>query len=545
VLECALSKRTTKEVFMLKKLTVICGLLLAATVTMAWQQLDDVPSPAVVDTGTHITWGAGVVWGVFPTRDTGGDPETYAAYYDTVTHWHLLDESMEYDYLYYTGLTFQWQETPTPFGIGATYDDDDSAYYPALYSYSTSDSVWDCEDIEDFSLGRGTCIAYVPNAGWDVDSYAVPGWIYCLPGEGKEFWRYNIPAEISDISQYGYYPGPSATIADQTPPFEWSPYASPTQYRIQVSTNPYFMGNVIDTIVCVPEYEPTTKLANGTYYWRSAYRIGMTWSWSGTHSFFLQGGWERLVDYDVPQDVGRGAAMAYDGDAFGNSSLIVLPGAGSRDFYRYDLQAPSWYHLADAPKGVHAGTSLTTHDPTGEWSAYPCAAFGDADTSDCPYHYHTDRDTWVPFDTTDNDPLWYSHFPEPLGPEASMVGGTNHMDYLVVGDSNHFYRLEPPAEAREGGQAGVMQNGSVNAHVVCGLDRVEVEYQLPASAHVRATLHDAVGRRVGALDADEQKPGVHRLAWNRDGEGRKLSAGAYFVLLDMGKEKARLKAVVR
>jgi len=33
--------------------------------------------------------------------------------------------------------------------------------------------------------------------------------------------------------------------------------------------------------------------------------------------------------------------------------------------------------------------------------------------------------------------------------------------------------------------------------------------------------------------------------WDRDAEGRKLSAGAYFVLLDMGKEIARLKAVVR
>jgi hypothetical protein len=43
----------------------------------------------------------------------------------------------------------------------------------------------------------------------------------------------------------------------------------------------------------------------------------------------------------------------------------------------------------------------------------------------------------------------------------------------------------------------------------------------------------------------EQQAGTHRLSWNRDGDGRKLSAGAYFVLLDMGAEQARLKAVVR
>jgi hypothetical protein len=47
------------------------------------------------------------------------------------------------------------------------------------------------------------------------------------------------------------------------------------------------------------------------------------------------------------------------------------------------------------------------------------------------------------------------------------------------------------------------------------------------------------------LDAGEQKPGSHRLSWNQDSEGRKLSAGAYFVLLDMSTEQIRLKAVVK
>ena len=62
---------------------------------------------------------------------------------------------------------------------------------------------------------------------------------------------------------------------------------------------------------------------------------------------------------------------------------------------------------------------------------------------------------------------------------------------------------------------------------------------------LRATLHDAVGRHVGILDAGEQQAGTHRLSWGQDSEGRKLSAGAYFVLLDIGTEQARLKAVVR
>jgi hypothetical protein len=125
-----------------------------------------------------------------------------------------------------------------------------------------------------------------------------------------------------------------------------------------------------------------------------------------------------------------------------------------------------------------------------------------------------------------------------------MVEGTNQMDYLVVGD-NHFYRLEPPAESRGGGQAGLTLSAKEKAHVVTGLDGIKVEYQLSASSHVRATLHDAVGRRLSVQDAGEQAPGAHRLSWNRDQQGRKLNAGAYFVLLDTGAERIRLKAVLR
>jgi hypothetical protein len=84
-----------------------------------------------------------------------------------------------------------------------------------------------------------------------------------------------------------------------------------------------------------------------------------------------------------------------------------------------------------------------------------------------------------------------------------------------------------------------------HAHVVSRYDDIQVEYQLPAAAHVRVTLHDAVGRLVGVLDVGQQPAGVHKLSWKSNGRGKKLSAGAYFLLLDMGKEQARLKAVLR
>jgi hypothetical protein len=125
-----------------------------------------------------------------------------------------------------------------------------------------------------------------------------------------------------------------------------------------------------------------------------------------------------------------------------------------------------------------------------------------------------------------------------------MVNGDRHMLYLTTGQDHHFWGLEP-AFALEGQQAGVVHGGSAKAHAVAGYKSVEVEYELPAAVRVHATLHDAVGRQVGVLDIGEQTAGTHRLSWIEDSQGRKLGAGAYFVLLDTGKEQARLKAVVR
>jgi len=56
---------------------------------------------------------------------------------------------------------------------------------------------------------------------------------------------------------------------------------------------------------------------------------------------------------------------------------------------------------------------------------------------------------------------------------------------------------------------------------------------------------DAAGRQVGVLDAGIQQSGTHRLIWSHSQEGRRLSAGAYFVLLDMGSGQVRLKSIVR
>jgi hypothetical protein len=525
---------------------VLCCVLIAATAAMAWESLDPVPSPAEVGAGSHITWGDGGIWGMFPTNDPE-DPATYVGFYDPgVTDWELLEEPMEWEYLEYTGLTYQWLEDGVLFGVGSCDGD------PYLYWYSLHDNEWDYDDLP-FNLGNGACIAYQPNVNYSVQMNPVPGWIYCLPGQSTDFWRYAIPTSLPNVALDGIYPGQGAVIADQTPLFQWGNTAQP-QYRLLVSTNSLFSDTVLDRITTNPEYQDSSLLTNGTYYWRSAAWVSSAWSWSLTHDFELDGGWTELVNDDIPHSVNYGAAMAYDGDAFGHQSIFVLVGGGHKESYEYNIvgqQGQRWNQEEDAPVDVIEGTSLTTHDATEGSGLFPWTALGGSTTSDNPWYYVHAEPDWYEWHNHSPDPYYHSHFPTSLGPGASMAYGTNNNQYLIVGEDgegnprNNFYWVDPPSAIMDGSQTGAARAGGARTQVIARYDAVEVEYQLPASARVRATLHDAVGRQVGYLDAGEQKPGVHRLVWDRDSEGRRLSAGAYFVLLDTGTEQSRLKAMVR
>ena len=51
------------------KHTIVCVMLVAAA-AMAWAPLVDVPHKANVDVGTHLVGGDGLVWGVFPSKDS-------------------------------------------------------------------------------------------------------------------------------------------------------------------------------------------------------------------------------------------------------------------------------------------------------------------------------------------------------------------------------------------------------------------------------------------------------------------------------------------
>jgi len=522
------------------KKVVIC-VMLAVGAALAWQGLTSVPAGADEEVGSLITWGKDSVWGLFPDAFNG---ETHAGYYRPGDgSWHMVDDPSD-SALQYTGLTFQWQEDGVLFAIG---NEGGDSY---LYWYSLYDDSWYSDGLP-FSLGAGACIAYQPNANYDEEMYPVPGWLYCLAGGGTGFWRYSISTSLPDVPSSGIYPVNGATIADETPLFQWCS-ATTNLYRLQVATDAAFSDPVIDTACSEPEHKVVDGglLSNGSYYWRSAALIDGTWCWSNVHSFELSGGWQQLAG--VPEGVGAGATVAYDADILGHEAILALVGGNATGFYGYDISGSEWDTLESAPLPESLGSSLATHDATEAGGLYPWAAFGGSDTADGPYYFNPARSPhWVSFSQASQDSYYNSRFPSRLGAGASMVYGTNKNIYLIVGaDSSgnprdDFYRLQPPGLLMDGSQASGPHHGIGRAHVLSRYDDVQVEYQLPVSTHVRAALHDAVGRLVGVLDAGQQQTGVHRLSWKCDASGRKLSPGAYFVLLDMGQEQARLKAVLR
>jgi len=518
------------------KLTIVCVMLLAAA-AIAWDQLDPVEYPAEVQAGSAITYGDGKIWGIFP--DPSDSSSTYFEYYDPYDaggpRWVYPGEAYDLCFLGDPAITFNWRFGGEVLVVG---NEDGDPYYPTLYSYSLVDSSWDFEEIEDFSLGAGASIAFRPAA--DYYGTYVAGWMYCLVGGGTEFWCYSLPGP-GDVTVDGICPGETSLIADQTPFFIWGPVQNAEKYKITVSpnsdmSNPVFVDSTNDTT-----YQTTDTLDNDVYYWQIAHRVGITWTAGSVHSFTLEGGWTQLSD--IPVAVYYGASLAYEKDFYSNQEcLVALAGDGYQYLSIYYVDGDSWNNVKTTPNAQGVGSAIVTHeaadetppDPPGPW-----VMFGGADSL---HHHENARPPWI-FECT---------APLVLGAGASLaysIESSTHCLYLIVGEDgngprNNFYRLEIPGFARAE-QGGSGRFASSFARPINDPGRVTVQYQLSASARVRASIFDAAGRQLGELDAGIQKPGAHRLSWSQDAQGRGLSAGAYFVHLAVGTEQATLKVVVR
>ena len=89
-----------------------------------------------------------------------------------------------------------------------------------------------------------------------------------------------------------YSPADGATIADNTPTFDWSEPAGAAGYHIQVDDNSNFSSPVMDQYPSASTYTPSSALADGGYYWRvQAKSASDVWGdWSDVWSFTIDTG---------------------------------------------------------------------------------------------------------------------------------------------------------------------------------------------------------------------------------------------------------------
>ncbi|MEO0020472.1 MAG: DUF4962 domain-containing protein [candidate division WOR-3 bacterium] len=514
-------------------LRVILCITIAITATSAWEVLNSVPEPGRVVDGAAITYGGDRVWGVFPNPDS---EITYLLYYNpNDNQWHLPSEpEVAFEMLKHTGITYDWKYDDIVFIIG----EEDGE--PMLYWYIPSTEEWDYDDIVDFSLDDGASIAYRPNP-YHCMLYPIPGWLYCLPGGDREFWRYWIPSPWGPVAVDGIYPGQGATIADQTPVFIWEEVPYAVEYRLVVATDPNFFTTIIDVTTATPEYQVETEMENGTYYWKTASRSSSsTWNWSEVHTFTLQGGWEQLDS--IPEYINEGAALAYEPNYYGTECLVAFIGS-STHCYRYDLNpAGSWVRIHDS-RTQNPGSALATRVlkppyPTSRWGI-----FGGYDS----LYEHAPPIGWTAYGDEE------AVLPKLLGPGASLAyfpGDDSNYLYLIVGEDdednarNDFYRLRIPlflddSGDGDGGQTAYIQSIPQQTRIINSNRSITIEYSLDTPANVRISVYDAIGRLIKALHAGHQRAGAHQLHWEAQ------TSGACFVLLDIGDKQVRLKTVVR
>ena len=72
-----------------------------------------------------------------------------------------------------------------------------------------------------------------------------------------------------------------------------------------------------------------------------------------------------------------------------------------------------------------------------------------------------------------------------------------------------------------------------------------ISFVVPKSDHITVGIYDLAGRRVRMLFSGSYEAGVQSLRWDGNGEGgRKLSPGAYFVMLQNGNQQTTKKLLI-
>lgn len=260
---------------------------------------------------------------------------------------------------------------------------------------------------------------------------------------------------------------------------------------------------------------------------------------AAVHTFQLRGGWERLRD--VPRSVTDGAALVYTGGLFPGGTFYAFVGGGDTSWFTYVVENNVWLQLTGSTPPQNIGTALAS-------GSFPDVSYGSAygifGEHSSQYLHHYSFGGWR---------QWGDLIPEALGPGASIAAGRIYLRpiyryiYLISGEEpdgrprSHFWRIAGPEFEGDRGFSSQSKSGQTMFHTRVNISTgsVVLEYFLGLPANVKAAVYDALGRQVKVLYAAAQSAGAHRLKWNP-----KVPA-AYFIVLNTGKEQAKLKVVVR
>ncbi len=500
-----------------------------------WETLEDVPIGTI--SGVGLVYAASSIWGIFPDPDLE-EEDAYLWRFDCETdEWDECPVEEVGDILEYSAIT--WQPGLSGSGViwwvGNACED---PVEPTLFWYDIDEEELYDEEVTGLTFGPGVSPAHGDAwyPSWVQQIELNVGWLHCLEGGSVEFWRYGIPVELDAPEEDSIYPPDSSAVHDPTPPFKWS--APDSTYRLLVATDENFNDVVIDQTVSTSNYDPSTALDDGQYFWKVGTNNGLgSYTWSQVRIFWQGSGWVQLED--LPGSATSGAALAYDNqDYYLTQSPIGFRGGVNVNYYRYEFDdvASDWttQGMHTTPHQQLAGTSLATPQDDADY-APPWAIFGGNSTFAYWHHW---RYGW---DAGGNA------LPESPGDGAS-IAYAHHDDqdylYMVCGSSSTgFYRLPIEYEGEGGGESRGSVPIAMGARVVGRANEQALQYTLDADGPVRVTLCDVSGRIAATLCSGSQEAGQHELCWNPRTLG--LHAGAYIVALDAGPQQARLKVIVR
>jgi hypothetical protein len=72
-----------------------------------------------------------------------------------------------------------------------------------------------------------------------------------------------------------------------------------------------------------------------------------------------------------------------------------------------------------------------------------------------------------------------------------------------------------------------------------------IVYELPQTGDVSLKVYDVLGRHVRTLVSGQVPSGRHQVDWNAsDDRGRRLGSGVYFIVLEMGDQRAKQRVLL-